>query len=232
MKQKTSLLLTVLGIVIYSAASAQKPALFIKGGANFSNITTTNDGSVDDNKSLVGFHVGLQGDLPLASFFSIQPGVFFTTKGSKTEAGKSTDANYYKATTNPMYIEVPVNFVFKLPVGEQSKFFVGAGPYLGIGVAGKNKVEGKILGNSFSSSKSIEWSDDDITTTNYEENAGYGIMRRFDYGLNGTVGIEGNKALISVNYGYGLAKLQSGTDSQADDKNKNRVISLTLGFKL
>jgi hypothetical protein len=35
-----------------------------------------------------------------------------------------------------------------------------------------------------------------------------------------------------VNYGLGLAKLQSGGNSSEDDRNKHRVLSFTVGFKL
>ena len=66
----------------------------------------------------------------------------------------------------------------------------------------------------------------------YEEGAGFGIMKRFDYGLNGLAGIEFTKAVLSVNYGLGLAKLQSGTNSSDDNDNKHRVVSITLGVKL
>ncbi len=116
-------------------------------------------------------------------------------------------------------------------MGDESKFYVGAGPYVAVGVAGKNKINGKVLSQSFTSEKTIEWSNDD-PTTGFEENAGFGIMRRFDYGLNGTIGVEGRKAIVSVNYGYGLAKLQSGDNSSADEKNKHRVISVSIGFRL
>jgi hypothetical protein len=51
--------------------------------------------------------------------------------------------------------------------------------------------------------------------------------------LNGTLGIEMTKAVLAVNYGFGLAKIQSGTNQQqVDDKNKHRVLSFTLGIKL
>ncbi|MBS1610213.1 MAG: PorT family protein [Bacteroidetes bacterium] len=212
-------------------ANAQKPAAFIKGGVNFANISISDNGGTDDNKMLVGFHVGFQGDLPIAPVLSIQPGVFFTTKGSKTQSGNPTDADYFKATTNPMYIEVPVNVVFKAPVGEQSKFYVGAGPYIAMGIAGKNKVDYKISNASFHSEKNIEWSNDN-NSSDPLVNLGYSTIRRFDYGLNGTVGVEGNKAIVSVNYGYGLAKLRPNSDNSVDDKNKHRVISVTVGFKL
>ena len=77
----------------------------------------------------------------------------------------------------------------------------------------------------------IDFSNDDPTTQG-EEGSGYGILRRFDYGLNGTVGFEGEKAMFSVNYGLGLAKLQSGADNNIDEKNKHRVLSFTVGFRL
>lgn len=223
--------LAVASILVTASLNAQKSFAILRGGVNLANITITNDGSVDDNKSLTSFQAGIIGDLYVAPFFSVQPGLLFTGKGSKTQSGNETDATYYRATSNPYYIEVPVNLVFKTPTGDV-KFFAGAGPYLAIGIAGKNKVDGKVLGTSFSSENKIEWSNDDPSTLDYEEGAGYGIMKRFDYGLNGLAGIETKKAVISANYGFGLAKLQSGSNSSADDKNKHRVISLTVGFKL
>ncbi|HYC30179.1 MAG TPA: hypothetical protein VEB42_15200, partial [Chitinophagaceae bacterium] len=68
-------------------------------------------------------------------------------------------------------------------------------------------------------------------TFNEEEGAGLGIVRRFDYGLNGTAGIESRSMVLGVNYGLGLAKLQSGSNSGVDNNNKHRVLSFTLGFK-
>ncbi|HEV7620206.1 MAG TPA: hypothetical protein VGO09_00660, partial [Flavisolibacter sp.] len=58
------------------------------------------------------------------------------------------------------------------------------------------------------------------------------ILKRFDYGLNGTVGIEGKSLALGVNYGLGLAKLQSGSNSSTDNNNKHRVLSIILGIKL
>ncbi len=212
------------------AVNAQSSAI-LRGGVNLANISINNDGDVDDNKTLTSFQVGIIGDFQVASFLSIQPGLLFTGKGSKTQSGQETDATYYRATTNPYYLEIPVNLVFKTPTGPV-KFFAGAGPYIGIGIAGKNKVEGKFLGTSFSSENKIEWSNDDPTTLDYEEGAGYGILKRFDYGLNGTAGIETKSLVISANYGLGLAKLQSGSNSSENNNNKHRVFSLTLGFRL
>ena len=226
-KMKTKIIvLTALLAFNYFAHSQ-----ILRAGLNLANISITNDGSADENKMLTSFQVGVIGDVKIASVLFFQPGIILSGKGSKTQSGQTTDATYYRATTNPYYIEIPASLVIKSPTGPV-KFFAGAGPYLAIGITGKNKTDGKLLGNSFHSEQHIEWSNDDPTTLDYEEGAGYGIMKRFDYGVNGTLGIEWEKSVFSVNYGYGLAKLQSGSNSSADDKNKHRVLSLTLGIKL
>lgn len=219
----TCLLLSVVSL------QAQKSSAIIRAGVNFANVTNSDDGDIDDAKMLSSFQVGIIGDFNVAPFLAIQPGLLFTGKGSKTQSGNPGDASWYRATTNPYYLEVPVNLVFKTPGAV--RFFAGAGPYIAMGIAGKNKTDGEVLGTSFHSEDNIEWSDDDPTTLDYEENAGFGIMKRFDYGLNGLLGVEFTNFVLSANFGLGLAKLQSGSNSSEDDNNKHRVFSLTAGFK-
>lgn len=218
-----------LAVLISLISKAQNGGLYLKGGVNFANVSQTSGGEAN---MLVSFQVGFTGDIAIAKIFSIQPSLLLTGKGSKLESGNPQGATYYKATTNPLYIELPVNAVFKLPLpGNNSSFFFGAGPYIAMGIGGKRKIEGQFLGSSFSSKENIRFSNDDPTTFDYEEGAGLGIMRRFDYGLNGTAGFQLDRAMIAVNYGYGLAKLQSGAGND-DDYNKHRVLSLSIGFKL
>lgn len=214
----------------FISASAQSGQL--RAGVNLANVSVTDDGHVDDARMLPSFQVGIIGDFPLAgSILSIQPGLLFTGKGSKTESGSRNSSFYSKATTNPYYIEVPLSLVAKLPLGGGSRFFVGGGAYGAIGVAGKTKIENQTPLTTSNTERSIKFSNDDPTTLDYEEGAGFGIMKRFDYGLNGTAGIEGKAVVLGVNYGLGLAKLQSGTEND-DNNNKHRVLSITLGFKL
>lgn len=228
---KTKFLSVVLFLTTFSLYSfAQGSNAILRGGLNLANVSITDNGNVDDAKMLASFQVGIIGDIPVAGILHFQPGLVFTGKGTKSQSGAEGSANWYRATTNPYYIEMPLSFILKSPTGPV-KFFGGAGPYLAVGIAGKNKVKGAVFGTSFNSEKSIEWSNDNPTTLNTDEGAGFGIMKRFDYGLNGTVGIEGRAALFSVNYGWGLAKLQSGSDN-SDNDNKHRVLSFTLGLKL
>lgn len=226
-------LFIISSISVTSFAQSSDGAAWLKGGVNFANVSYNTDGEVDDANLLTSFHVGFMGDIPLAKILAIQPGIIFTGKGAKIQSGGPSDFNYYKATTNPLYIELPINAVIKLPLASpESNFFFGAGPYIVIGVGGKRKIEGKTLGVAYSSKENIEYSNDDPTTFNNEEGTGLGVMRRFDYGLNGTAGFQLNNGMIALNYGYGLAKLQSGSNSSNDNKNKHRVLSISVGFKL
>ncbi len=204
-----------------------------RAGLNLANVSVTDNGRVDESNQLSTFQIGLLTEIPLGgNFLVLQPGVLYTSKGAKVERGTEGNAGYFKQTFNPRYIEVPLNLVVKAPIGTSSRFFVGAGPYVAVGVGGDARTEGTraILGD-YSFERDIKFSDDDPITFNEEEGTGLGVVRRFDYGLNGSAGIEGKSLILGVNYGYGLAKLQSGTNSGEDNNNKHRVLSFTLGFK-
>ena len=217
-------------IILMSNANAQNAQ--IKAGVNLANVSVADDGNVDDANMLTSFQVGITGDVHLASILYLQPGIFFTGKGSKLEIGRPTENFYAKQTTNPFYIEVPVNFVIKLPFNDESHFFFGAGPYGAIGIAGKAKTDRKVLNFTSHTENNIEFSNDDPSTFGEEEGTGLGVLKRFDYGLNGVVGVEGKSLVLSAGYGLGLAKLQSGSNSSSDNNNKHRVLNFTVGFKL
>lgn len=221
-------ILTVMGTLNTFAQSD----IYLKGGLNLANVSITDNGGIDDANTLASFQVGFVGDISLPKFISIQPGLLVSGKGTKTQSGNVGDANYYRATSNPIYLELPVNIVFRAPLqGMKSSFFIGAGPYVSMGFAGKRKASGSVFGVDFNSEGNVEFSDDDPTTSG-EEGAGFGIMKRWDYGLNGLLGFQGERAFVAVNYGHGLAKLQSGTTNGEDNNNKHRVLSFVVGFRL
>jgi len=231
MRNKFLLVVLFTLTISYSAFSQQSRAI-LKAGVNLANVSVTDNGNIDDANMLTSFQVGLVGDIHVTSLLYFQPGLVFTGKGSKIEIGRPSENLYMKQTSNPFYIEVPANLVVKLPFNNESHFFVGAGPYGAIGIAGKAKSDANVLGFTSSSEHNIEFSNDDPSTFGAEEGAGLGVLKRFDYGLNGIIGIEGKKLVLSAGYGLGLAKLQSGSNSGEDNNNKHRVLSFTVGVKL
>lgn len=226
------LLVGLFAFTIFNSAFSQQSRAIVKAGVNLANVSTTNDGNIDKANMLTSFQVGLVGDIHVTSLLYFQPGVVFTGKGSKIEIGRPDENLYAKQTSNPFYIEVPANLVIKLPFNSESHFFIGAGPYGAVGIAGKAKTDMTVLGFNSNSENSIKFSNDDPSTFGEEEGTGLGVLKRFDYGLNGIIGIEGKKLVLSAGYGLGLAKLQSGTNSSGDNNNKHRVLSFTIGVKL
>jgi len=230
---RTKLLLVVLfSFVISFSAFSQQSRAIVKAGVNLANVSITDNGNIDDANMLTSFQVGLLGDIHVTSLLYFQPGLVFTGKGAKIEIGRPNENLYVKQTSNPFYIEVPANFIVKLPFNSESHFFFGAGPYGAIGIAGKAKTDATVLGFSSHSENNIKFSNDDPATFGQEEGTGFGVLKRFDYGLNGTIGIEGKKLVLSAGYGLGLAKLQSGSNNGEDNNNKHRVLSFTVGVKL
>ena len=71
-----ALSLSLLLIISYSASSQ-----IVKAGVNFANVTITNDGDIDEAKSLTSFQVGFTGDIKILPFLFFQPGILFTGKG-------------------------------------------------------------------------------------------------------------------------------------------------------
>jgi hypothetical protein len=216
------------GSLITSAQSGAR----LQIGVNFSNVTGAG-GSFDESNLLSSFHAALVGDLQLAPSLYFQPGFIYTGKGSKIQSGTAGTNGYFKQTFNPYYIELPMNLVIKTPSTSGGRFFVGGGPYMAVGIRGKSKTEGQTLaGTTYSISSDLVFSNDDPGTLTEEEGSGFGVIKRFDYGINAVAGFEGKSMVLSAGYGWGLAKISSGTNNTSGDDNKHRVFNISLGLKL
>ncbi len=205
--------------------------IYVQGGLNLANITKTNDGQTEKNNILPTFNVGILGRLELDPMFNLESGLLLTGRGSKAET-YFNNGNYTKSKFNPLYIEVPLNAVVKIPLQNKSNIFFNAGPYAAIGIGGKSKTESKIGPFLSTSEKSIEFSNDDPFTSQ-EEDAGYNKLKRFDFGLNFGGGFQFDHFIIKANYGLGLAKINSTeSNNTANDKNKYRTFSVSVGIPL
>ena len=225
--------LFAIAIVVAISATAQSQ-VYVQGGVNLANISNTSSGGVEDNHMLTTFNAGILGRLSLATNVALESGVLLSGQGAKAETyfSDSRDDNFIKAKFNPLYLQVPANLVVKLPLQSSASIFLHAGPYAAIGIAGKTKIETNVLGNTSTSTEDIEFSNDD-PTTGEQEGAAYDRIKRFDYGLNFGGGVDLGAVLLKVNYGLGLAKINSTqTDNSENDKNKYRTLSISVGIPL
>ena len=222
-----------LGLALTTAISlSTKAQVYLQGGLNLANITKTNDGQTEKNNILPSFNVGILGRLPIADMFSIESGLLLTGRGSKAETYFNGGNDFVKSKFNPFYLEIPLNAVVKIPLEKKSNVFFNAGPYVAIGIGGKSRRDTKFGPLVSSSTSNIEFSNDDPFTSQ-QEDARYDRLKRFDFGLNFGGGFQFQRVLLKVNYGLGLAKINSTqSDNTLNDKNKYRTLSFSVGIPL
>lgn len=200
------LVLVVAMLAIVTGASAQLN-LGVKGGVNMSNFYGD---ELDDQNVKIGFHVGLAADYEFAYNSAIQTGLFFTTKGAKySESIGDASADF---TVNPMYLQLPVHYAYKLDVTPGTRIVFHAGPYVAYGIGGKSKLSGS-LGDWDGGTEWDVFGDDGF--------------KRFDAGLGLGVGAEFGPILLDLGWDMGLVNI---ADSNSGDiKNQNAYLS--VGYK-
>ncbi|MGG9964055.1 porin family protein [Ferruginibacter sp. SUN106] len=218
--------------VLFICANANAQLFYAQGGLNLANITKTNDGHTEKNNMLASFNAGFMGRFGLSKTVDLESGLLLTGHGSKAETYFNGGNDYVKSTFNPLYVELPLNLVVTVPLEKTSGIFFNAGPYIAVGVGGKSKTDSKFGPLTASSSTSIKFSNDDPFTSQ-QDDAAYDKLKRFDYGLNVGGGFKLEHLLLKVNYGFGLAKINSTeSNNTANDKNKYRTLSFSVGIPL
>ena len=153
-----------------SAANAQS-GFGIRGGANFFNFGGS-DVSENDYTNRVGFHAGIYATILPEGPVSVEPGVFYSVKGSQNDDGFDS-----RAVLD--YVDVPVLVRFR--IGEGFNLF--AGPQ--ISFLTNSKFEGEFGGSTLS------FDTDEIKSTDaglvfglgYNLPQGFNVQGSYDYGL-------------------------------------------------
>ncbi|WP_300568558.1 porin family protein [Flavobacterium sp.] len=189
------------------SASSSDAKFGIKGGVNFSNMYT-ND--VDDKNVLVGFNVGLFAKLPVADFISIQPEMYFTTKGAELTYNNAFAEGTAKFRLN--YVEVPLLLMINLT----DNFNIHGGPYVAYLIDGKTKND---------SSNNLFDSEDNLDSDDFN---------KIDAGLAVGLGIDVDKFSIGARYNYGLTTVGKDRDfggtTYTFPDGKNSVLSLYMAL--
>ena len=201
-------LLSILLILVLSTSYAfaqekGKMSFGILGGVNFQNLNgKLSSGDKLENDMLLGFHGGVNVQIPIAPEFYFQPGLMFANKGAK---------NTYTFLGNEItdeiklnYIEVPLNLVYKGALGN-GFVMLGFGPYVAYGISGKQVFEGK-----------------DVT---YEKGVDYNAL---DAGANIFVGFEmASGIFLQLDTQFGMLDIDPDENLTA----KNTGFGLSLGYR-
>ncbi|MEZ4771586.1 MAG: porin family protein [Bacteroidia bacterium] len=215
-----------IGILMFFApmanAQSTKTAFAVLGGVNLQNLNGKDvDESTLENDLIVGFHAGINVQIPIAPEFYFQPGLLFSTKGAK-----STNA-LLTSTYHLSYLELPLNLVYKGLLGS-GYVMVGFGPYVGYGIGGKVKTEGgPITLDTPVKFQNVVEVTDPLTVV---------YFKPLDVGGNVFAGYElANGIFFQLNTQLGMIKINPEDNRiTGSDKTsvKNTGFGLSLGYRL
>lgn len=200
--RKSSVLIVLLILATWSVQSFAQTRFGIKAGLNMTGkiADAADDPSILSNEdSYNGFLIGPTVEFKLpASCTSIDLSALFTQKGIAFK-------DFGKASVS--YIEVPVNFKYKIGNPKLLAVYAAAGPYVSYAFSGK-----------FTSD---QFSDIDYKKLDVGANAGFGVdlLNNFQIGANYSFGLSKNVAQISTD----------GVDFNKVDY-KNGLWSITLTY--
>ena len=203
-----SRLLSIVLILALSASFAiaqenPKMSFGILGGVNFQNLNgKLSTGDKLENDMLLGFHGGVNVQIPIAPEFYFQPGVMFAIKGAKKTYTLSSIEITDEIKIN--YIEMPLNLVYKAALGS-GYFMLGFGPYVAYGISGKQVFEG----NNITFERGVDYN-------------------AFDAGANIFAGYEmASGIFLQLDTQFGMLDIDPDDNSTA----KNTGFGLSLGYR-
>lgn len=185
------------------------PRIGIKGGVNLSNFFTQD---IDDENALIGFNAGLFVKMPVAKSFSIQPELYYITKGSEVSY------NNLFATGNARfrlsYLEMPVLLVWNI----NSNFNIHGGPCLAY-----------LLNGAVSNTSSAPLFD-------FEKNIDINDYNKMDASIAVGAAIDIRKISIGVRYNYGVSTIGKERDYLGNTYRfpdaKNSVLNVYAAISL
>ena len=185
--------------------------------------------SAISNKPKVGIIGGVVAEIPIGTSLAFRPELNFIQKGGKSVITSSSNFGAdFNRTLN--YVQLPLNVVYKLPLGGGSMFF-GLGPELSFGISGKDKVSGlsnpadnKTYTVKFDGKKS-----DGVTDPAYYDKD---HLKSFDVGANIIAGYKlGMGVFFKLGYTYNFLELDPNhSDPNFKTSYKNRGFSVCVGY--
>ena len=207
-------------LAIAQSTGNTKMSFAILGGINFQNLNgKASNGDKLQNKMILGYHAGVNIQIPIVPEFFFQPGLLYSTKGAKSTYGSITEK--YKLN----YLEVPLNFVYKGLLGN-GYVMVGFGPYVGYGIGGKVITEG----GSITVDRKIKFKK--VVETGDPDNVPY--YRAFDAGANIFAGYEMSSGMfVQLNTQFGMLKTNPEYRGISNDQAsvKNSGFGVSLGYR-
>jgi hypothetical protein len=163
------------------------------------------------------FSLGLNADFKFNDYFSIRPAIFYSGRGGTMNAvysdfkGNNTSVyDEYKLH----YLEVPLDFIGHLPVGDGANIFLGGGPYFDWGLNGTNR-------------QTLYINDPIVHKITFGKN---GDFKQTDVGATTVLGFQGAKGwAISGNLDFGFTNILQNNNT-GFDATQLKTITFYISF--
>ncbi len=156
-----------------------------------------------------GFHAGAYAEYGLGKKgnWAVQASLLYNARGRNFAKSYDSTKSFNSDTSSIIsrwrinYLQLPVNFVYKIPIASNVKFLVGAGGYAGYQL------------NSQTSYKLYNASGEE---TNFDNKLATGDQvnkyNKFDFGVNALAGFDFNdRIMLTANYGRSLSDFYTAT---------------------
>ena len=218
-KNLRKLFLSLLAAVLTTSYVSAQLTFGARAGFNYTNMTYKYDGKKLDkefrDKFKSGFQTGVVADYKLSEVLFIQPGLLFSQYGYKC----NTNVYATKSIVNLNYLQVPVNFQLKFPLGGID-LLIQTGPYFEFGINGKIKYwdeNGKRL-----SDKDLKVSFGSVLKKD--------DLKGFDSGIGLGAGLQFGNIQAGLGYNIGLRNLTVGNADHRRMSQKKNGLALTVTY--
>ena len=205
----------VIIVVIIGSTRLSAQQFYLQSGGSLANVHVNDPNEVytTDTDLKLGYSAGLVAEIPYSSGFYVLTGLLLTQKGYRVnlEQQLGNGAGYKRSLT---YVEIPVTIKYQLPKKiYNNDIYVLAGPYIGLGLAGRTKLT--IEGNS--DFDEISWGRE--TTDDF---------RRLDTGITYGGGFKFLNFYFQITHSLGLANIAAFTDDGFSIRNRNLQFSALI----
>ena len=230
MKKVILSLVTLLAATTLATAQ-MRPTIKVEAGANFSNQTTKVDDKSTDGKMMIGYRAGVGAEFGFADGFYVNPGVYFLSRGAKSEAiemlGAKADATLWLHN-----VEIPVHVGYRAAVAPDMAVSIQAGPWFSYGFLGKVSQKTTVTGEGKIADAARELAKASDDAVNKGDNNPYKtdpkILKPFDLGVGMQAAFEYRQFGVNLGFEYGL--LNTSAFDEVKVNNMNFYVGLGYRF--
>ena len=202
-----------------STISVQAQTWGLRAGLNLSKMQIKDNLSGNYTslyKTQPGAHLGLSAEVTFNDYLSLETGLYFNQRGFGSESENYFGGGTYTQKTRLYYSDIPVFVKGSYPFNDDLKMFGQAGPYFGVGLYGKTRIEGY---NGEKEEYEIEFGNDPLNNQ----------IKRIDWGFTFGAGVQWKPFVLGIYYDLGMFNM-APDQTYFSTTYKTRVLRFSLGW--